>query len=176
MVGVTRGWLRRNEIALIALAVLLPGAAATIISNEWMTANAYLPHGAIEVAEGDLAELYGTTFGPAKLRAATADELESALLEPPAGSRAVVVEFTIVNGDTAVLCSVRLREVEGAHREWKPVGSDAACAYDVVGPFEGSVLFLVPDDADGPFWADVDVSDMEDEPAMFPPFLRFSLD
>jgi len=172
-----RGWLRRNALALGALAVVLPIAATTIGSNEWATANAYLPFAPIDVAEGDSVELYDTEFGPARLREPTASE-EIAAAEAPAGARAVVLEFDVGAGDAALSCSVTLREAEGERRAWLPTGSRSACPYDDESslPFTASAAFLLPSDASGPFIADVEVSNMGGEPVPLPPFIRFAID
>jgi len=164
-------WLRRNAAALGALAVLLPTATFVIGAQEWVTAEGYLPFSAIEVPAGDTTDYAGTTYGPATVRHATpADELDV-----PAGAMGLVLEFDIAPGDEAQLCSVTLREAEGEQREWLATGNRAPCTSDATEPYEGSLAFVVPEDA-GPFTADVEVSRLESAPTMFPPFIRFLLD
>lgn len=167
-------WLRRNRAALPALAGLSILGAAVIGGNEWYTASRDDPLVPIEVAPGDRVEHADTMWGPARLREATpADELSV-----PAGARAVVLEFTTVQGDEAIGCSVMLREPGGRHRSWNPASSwiGGACDREAAGPYEGSAAFILPDDVTTPLYADITVVRYEHEFVEFPPFIRFVIE
>lgn len=164
-------WLRRNVISLAVLAVLLQVAIVVIGGNEWLTAKRNLEFLPIHVASGGRVEYAQSTFGPAVLRAPTADDD----LDVPSGARGVVVHFDVVPGDEALLCSVVLRETGGSRRQWDPAGLVSPCQSEPTGPYSADVPFLLPSDAKGPFVADVSVSELERKPRFLPPFIRFSV-
>lgn len=147
-------WWRRQRIPLLALA----GAIALVIGvNVWLEV---LPHikepKATPVADGAVS-LGGNTL---ELGRVTPDEFAA-----PAGTRPLSIRLYASSEADAEYCGTfTLREATG-ERVWRPAGrevdvergdAESSCregmdAYDIL------TVFLLPADADGPFWLDVPV-------------------
>lgn len=154
---VPHGWWRRNAIALVALAVLLPATAGAIAGQEFRTYYEGRHWQPTVVAEGGTIELGGATAGLATLTAVPA----SAGVEVPEGGLALAAQLTVVPGDEPVSCA-RPRLVEaGTDRTWEsdyaPLGwqGEALC-FEATAPVLINVPFVVPADA-GPFLVELEI-------------------
>ena len=156
-------WWRRNLVALIALAVLLPATAATIGWQEWYQ---YFGFGArasaaVEVTDGDTAELAGATWGP--IRGGEITDVSG--LDVPDGTRLIAAGIPVDASIEGIGCDSPTLVEASTGREWRPVRSEIGLQYDPdeperclsedAGEYELIVPFVVPDDAEGPFWVDV---------------------
>ncbi|MFT4260412.1 hypothetical protein [Microbacterium sp.] len=152
-------WWRRNRLALIVIVVLAPVTAAGILWQGW---NQYYGFGArpfapIAVAEGDSAELAGATWGPVH-----SAEVEPEGFDVPSGARLIGVAVPVAPDGDPVSC-VRPRLIEqSTGLEWESAALEIGhlpsteepdiCALDTADPYELIVPFVVPADAEGPFW------------------------
>ena len=167
----TGGWWRRNALALVAVAVLLPVTGAVIAGNEWWAWNQARPVFATTAQPGDDIVFAGATWGPATA-AITSPGPDD---EVPSGTRLVVVEVPVAPDGEGIGClRPTLRELSGEGRQWNDATSyvewdyelDTSCDSESTGPFALSLPFLIPDDAEGPFGIDIQVGDQ------LPGFLR----
>lgn len=168
----TRGWWRRNAIALVAVAVLAPATAAAISVNVWTARNSGRPTQPIAVAAGDAVDYAGLTVGDARAR------FEEGLEGTPNGARVVAVTIEVDPHGAGTLCGgLTLSEVGGAHRQWANLARDlgrpydperiTSCREDAVTPYTLSIDYLVPDDAAGPFSVNLFVTDALPRFALF---------
>jgi len=160
-------WLKRNSIALVAVAVLTPATIAVTFSTEWssfLTGRATQP---IEVAEGRVADFDGTEWRVVhtkRIPASSRDGVDAGL---PAGSDLVLVTVEVNPGnlnaeDESSFCGVRLGEYEGssdtAVRSWgdasfaaidyrNPDGVESGCTPDIVEPYTFIATFVIAEDA-----------------------------
>ena len=163
-------WLRRNALALSAVAVLLPVTAAVVVGNEWWSANSGRDVFPVTVAEGESARFGGISWGPA--RASDAEPGENAELPPR--TKVIAVDIPVDRHGKATTCTVTgLRETSGAQREWQVdtkttdwnyrlqtfCKSESTVESGQSGPFTLSLPFVVPDDIDGPLAVDLVVID-----------------
>jgi len=173
-----RSWWRNNLVALVALAVLLPATAATVGYQEWYQ---YFGFGAravtpVMVPDDESVELVGATWGP--LRGGEVQDLSG--LDVPDGTRLLGVVVPVDASTEGVACETPKLVEQSTGREWRPVrlaigllsSSDEpeTCLSTESGEYEMIVPFVVPDDADGPFWVDVRPYDAGGA------FLRFSFE
>lgn len=174
---VTASWLRRNAMALVATAVLVPATALVIGGSEWWGYYSGRDVFPVTVASGESAEFSGATYGPATITE-TAEDLE---WELPQGTKVLSVEVPVQPGEEPAVCSQpSLRELSGDGRRWTkapfpielPYDDDTwgLCDSERSGTYIIAVPFLVPDDVSGPLAVDLAV---EDE---LPRFLRFVVD
>ncbi|GAB3274049.1 hypothetical protein [Microbacterium lacusdiani] len=166
-------WWRRNGLALGALAALIPAAVIVIGGQEWITYYGYRPISPIEVPEGESVEFAGATFGDARLTDATAELTD----QIPADAKVVVVEIAVRPGAEPPMCDLTLREASGA-RHWERASSPSGpldwdgtdyCPSDSTAPYLIEAPFLLPEDAEGPFVAELVVADE------LPRFLRLEV-
>lgn len=171
-----RGWWRRNAVALVAVAVMLPATAIATGYNEW---NDYYSGGRpvqpITVAAGDEVTFAGAQWGTAQIELADADDPRAAGV--PDDARLVVTTVNVPDG--AECLPPMLHEATGLAREWKEARnaeldwrtSDGATSYCSIDQARHQVEtpFVVPADATGPFWLDLSI------PSELPRFLRFAL-
>lgn len=173
MSGERRGWLERNAIALASLLILIPVGAIVMGGQEWISYYGYRPVAPIEIAPGETTEFGGAVFGPARLSDRSAEWRDSV----PPGAKLLVAEVHVEPGESGPACDVELREADGARRHWdRPSfttldwsGQDF-CFSDVTEPFDLETPFFVPEDADGPFFVEIQVADE------LPRFLRFRVE
>lgn len=168
-----QGWWRRNAVALIALAVLLPATVIATGYNEWNGYFSGRPVLPITVAAGEEEVVSGETWGPAQIELVEDDDPRATGV--PSGARLVVATIEVPVG--AECFAPMLREVDGLEREWNQARrvelnwhtSDGASGYcsaeNVTSRLE--TPFVVPADATGPFELDVSIPDE------LPRFLRF---
>lgn len=154
------GWWRRNRLALIACAVLLPATFGIIGWNEWSTAFAGWRTAAFEAEAGRAVDFGGASWGPATV----AEVAPSAEFDVPQGAELIEVTVPVVPGGEEPSCFPPvLRETGGAQREWKHGGylflgwDDTSCSLMGSEPFELVVPYLIPSDAEGPFVVELEV-------------------
>lgn len=162
-------WLRRNALALIALAVLIPvGVMATGVAA-WTGAKSGSPVQPIEA--GETAEFAGAQWRDPRV----VDETSLHRDAVPPDARLLVAEFTVIPGGTGMGCTITLTEAEGAGRSWESQWNGAGlswpeqpfCDMAATGPYEVRVPYFVPADAAERLHIDVVVADE------LPKFLRF---
>lgn len=146
-------WWRRQRVALTALIV---AAAAVVAVHVWLDV---LPAStgdpsSVEAEDGS-AEIAGQTLS---VESARWGEFEA-----PEGSRTLSIRIESGGGSQATTCGLfTLREAEG-DRVWSNARSvldvpfDAGESYcqEASGPYALLAVFLLPDDADGPFVLEV---------------------
>lgn len=155
------GWWKRNRLALIALAALVPLTAFVFVGDSVRRSRQNSLTEPITVESGHTTNYGGATIGPATARFVTAGG-------SPPGSRVVELTVPIANGTNLYCRTVTLRETTGPKREWQPsslllapVGpsqSDVCRTYEP-GPYELFVWFVVPADA-GSFVVDLYADDL----------------
>jgi hypothetical protein len=146
------GWWRRQRVALAALVV---AAAAVVGVHVWLDV---LPASGgpsmIEAADGT-ADVAGQTL---ELGTARWDEFEA-----PEDSRTLSIRIDAGGGPDSTTCGQpTLAEVEG-ERVWSNARSALEVPYDAgesaclagSGPYVILAVFLLPEDADGPFVLDI---------------------
>jgi hypothetical protein len=156
-------WWRRNRLALVILAVLVPVTAAGVTWNEWHWYFGYgaLPIIPVDVEEDDTAELAGATWGPVR-----GGELKDfSGLDVPDGSTVIAAAIPVDPDAEGVGCDVPVLVEQATGREWRPARSEIGlswsadepgnCVPDTAAPYEMIVPFVVPDDIEGPFWVEV---------------------
>lgn len=162
--AVTGQWWRRNAVALLSVAALLPLTAVVIGGNEWWNASRAEPVFPTTGAAGATVEFGGATWGPARVGTVAAETADDA----PAGTRAIVVEVPVdPHGETLSCSTPLLRETDGEGRRWSTAVTEvdwsydepSSCPSDETAPFTIQVPYLVPDEATGPFGLELTVGD-----------------
>lgn len=171
-------WWRRNRLGLVVSAVLLP---ATVFAVGWENWHLMYDFGArpvdpIIVAEDDSAELVGASFGP--VRSAVIEDLSG--LDVPDGAKVIAAAVPVDPGPKGVSCRRPTLTQQSSGRQWALMRSEIGvpynpdepefCSADELGDYELIAPFVIPEDAEGPFWLDVWP---QDSGGMF---LRFSID
>lgn len=160
----TRSWWRRNTAALIALAVLLPASAWAIGWREWssMYDNGSIRSRPVMPDDDGVVTLDGTFWGPA--RSASLDSSEDPSI--PAGTQVVGVKVPVDNRDRSEpsSCPSPVLVEQSSGRQWSEMSFELG-SYDVESPvscdserydtYELFVPFIIPDDAEGPFWIEI---------------------
>jgi hypothetical protein len=160
---VTRGWWRRNAVALVALVVLVPVAVGVIAANEWSDWGLGHPTKATTVDAGDSTIYGGATIGPA-----SAEFTEDAGI--PSGTRVVHATVLITPADEPISClSPLLRETGGAQRQWDEASFEldrdydpslkTSCDTELRIRYSLTLDDLVPADATGPFALELSTGD-----------------
>ena len=156
-------WWRRNRLALIALAVLVPATALGIGWFEWYQFYGYdaRPFRPVAVDEGGTAELGGATWGPVRAVEVT----DTSGFDVPDGSTLIGVAVPVDADEAGVWCPSPRLVQQQTGREWESVRWEIGlkynpdepekCVSDETAPYELIVPFVVPDDVEGPFWVDV---------------------
>lgn len=171
-----RGWWRRNRLALLVVAVLLPGVALGIPRVEWQIGYSMAAEQTpVEVADKGTLDLHDATWGP--IRSGEIDDLTGLDMPPDTRLLAAAIPVDPADGSKVYCNSPRLVQ-QSTGREWKPVRSEIGIPYvaeerdlcdsTTTEPYQMVVAFVVPDDVSGPFW--VDVTSAEET------FVRFSID
>lgn len=146
-------WWRRQRIPLLALAV---AALAVVGVQVWFTVSPALTRTAqtTQVVESD-AEIAGQTIRMASVRW---DEFDA-----PSGSRTLSVRLGSDGGADAAACGPFVLTEPSSDRSWQESTSILDVPYDdgerscvaESAPYDILTVFLVPDDADGPFFFDI---------------------
>ncbi len=156
-------WWRRNGIALLVLAVLVPVGGIGISQHE-RTALAGSGSDAVTAGPSGSVDVAGITVGPAT---AEFERMDSA----PRGTRVVTVHLPVdTHGDDMSCLSPVLRETDGLQRTWREsaleLGLDSfdaarptSCPADAGRWFTLVTSYLVPADATGPFHVDLTWAD-----------------
>lgn len=144
-----RGWWRRNAVALVAIAVLLPLGAFALDAIKF----GYVRNEPVPLGEGAAYERGDWTIGPAVIR-----PLEVDAAGTPSGTRAVVVSIRVDPGHDPITCNVNVVDPADG-RTWRPAnfadwteedGQWGFCSADPVSPYQLVRPFLLPADLDGP--------------------------
>lgn len=156
-------WWRRNRLALLALLVLLPATVAAVGWQEWYQYFGFgaRPVTAVPVAEDDTAVLADATWGP--VRGGEIDDVSG--LDVPEGTRLIAVAVPVDAHAEGVACETPKLVEQSTGREWRPVRLEIGlsssteepetCLSEQAGSYELIVPFVLPADAEGPFWVDV---------------------
>lgn len=156
-------WWRRNRLALIALAVLIPGTAAGIGWHEWHQFYGFeeRPFQPIVVEPEHTAELVGATWGP--IRGGEIEDISG--FDVPDDATVIAVGIPVAAGTEGVSCAGPILVHQATGREWRTARSEIGllsdsaepelCLKSQKGDYELIVPFVVPDDVEGPFWVDV---------------------
>ncbi|MCS3843070.1 tetratricopeptide repeat protein [Microbacterium sp. AK031] len=171
------GWWRRNTLPRIALAVLAPVTAGVIGWNEWQ--EYFLHRSTTQVApetEDGTVELGGATWGP--IRSQYLGDVEG--LTVPEGAEVVVAVIPVTPGAEPISCPAPTLIEQSSGREWSEgrldlgLSSSSAepttCDSTVTEPYELLMPYIVPKDAEGPFWVNIA------PPAESPKIVQFSID
>jgi len=156
-------WWRRNRLALVALAILVPATAFAVGWQEWRQYFAFdgRPVTPIAVEEGDSKDTAGASWGPVRGGEIT----DVAGLDVPPDTRLIAVAVPADPDTDGLICDTPVLVEQKTGREWRPVRSEIGlesdpteperCMPDQTSPYELVVPFVVPDDVEGPFWVDV---------------------
>lgn len=156
-------WWRRNRLALIALAILVPGTAAGIGWHEWHQYYGFeaRPFQPIVVEEEGTADLAGATWGP--IRGGEIGDTSG--LDVPDDATVIAVGIPVAAGTDGVRCDGPVLVDQTTGREWRTARSEIGllsdsaepefCLKSQTGDYELILPFVVPDDVEGPFWVDV---------------------
>ncbi len=142
-------WLRRNRIALIALAVLLPVTAGVMSWSAWSGYRSNQPTERVPIAGGAV-NYAGAIIGPAE-----PTELDAAAHGLPAGTRLIriVLPVSPAAGERATCQTPELWD-RGGERRWaersdaigaEPLDRVTACTSEE-SPYELVLDYVVPDD------------------------------
>lgn len=173
-------WWRCNRAGLIVLAVLLPVTVAAIGGLPWwedFSSRANVP----ATARGtETVTLDGSAYGPA--RATLVTDTTGLTAAIPANARLIAVSVPVTpDHKTKPQCFSPVLVEQSTGRRWAEMGLALGVPYDPdhstscatasnhQGPLEMITFYLVPQDATGPFWVDVDVIGAR------PEFARFSV-
>lgn len=142
-------WWRRQRVSLIALAV---AAIAVVGVHVWLDVLPAAPNATSAIDAGDdTAEVAGQTF--------TVDSARWDEFEAPDGSRTLSIRIDSGGGAEATTCGLlTLAEAQG-DRVWSnargvldvPFDEGESFCQEASGPYTLLTVFLLPDDADGPF-------------------------
>lgn len=180
------GWWRRNRLALIALAVLVPLATATLVGVAWSRYYLYEPTIPQDPGEDGTVELADTTWGPVRAK----DLTDVGELLAPSDSRVIAVAVPVDPHGESPSCSSPTLVEQSTGRRWEemtdelgvPSSADDESTFCMmpeddengdpgpVVPYEIVVGYIVPEDAAGPFWVEISVVDD------LPSFIRFSVE
>ncbi|WP_435747628.1 hypothetical protein [Microbacterium sp. PMB16] len=156
-------WWRRNRLALIALAVVVPVTAGGVGWHEWHQYFGFggRPFQPVLVEDGDSIEFAGAEWGP--LRGGELDDLSG--FDLPDGTTVVAVGIPVDPDAKGVSCTTPVLVDQETGREWRAARSEIGLLYNseepetcdssTRGEYELIVPFVVPDDVEGPFWVDV---------------------
>ncbi|MFD5226254.1 hypothetical protein ACFWHT_11595 [Microbacterium sp. NPDC058342] len=182
----SRGWWRRNLIALLVLAVVAPALGGYVWWDGWYAAYGHGARPTTPVAPGEngTVTMAGTTFGP--IESGIAVDTEG--FDLPAGTSFHIAtvgvdpqEFVDPGAETPVMvsCASPVLVQQSTGRRWTPLRTELGIPYSseepdscetlAEEPYQLVVGFVVPDDVEGPFWLDVD-------PAGDGSFIRFPID
>lgn len=178
-----RGWWRRNAVALVALAVLVPATFGGAAWWEWKYAypDSGKPLFAVEPGKSGTVDLEGATWGPAKAKVIT----DTSGLDVPEGAQLVLVGVDVdPTGNKAPTCWSPTLVEQSTGRTWETARGEIgltsssdepdSCVPTLEGetaePYQLILPFIVPDEAEGPYWVIVEPLFAESR------FARFSID
>lgn len=174
----TGSWWRRNTAAVVALAVLVPATALAVGWREWHEVYddpSQYTRDVLPDEDGTI-EIDGAVLGPAKADTFT----EADGFELPDGAKVVAVKITVDNADLddPIRCWWPTLVEQSTGREWAQMSNELGLSSDPdvqtecdpspTGPYDIIVPFIVPDDAEGPFWLDIDPDESDGAFARFP--------
>lgn len=173
------GWWRRNAVALGAIAVLTPVTFGAIAWEGWQGYFLYQNSIPVDVAEDDSIDLADTTWGPIRASEITdttgftvpsdARVIAAAIPVDPHGELPGCFAPTLVQQSTGIRWPESRFQLGLLSSSEEP--TSCVTGDDVpTGPYELIVPFIVPDDAEGPFWVEVAPT-----PAV-PSVIRFAID
>ena len=172
------GWWRRNALALGALAVLTPVTFGAIAWEGWWGHYSYENAFPIDVAEDETLELLDTTWGP--IRSSEIEDLSgfsvpsdarlvaAALPVDPHGDPPGCLSPTLVQQSTGIRWAEARSELGLLSTSEEP--TSCVTGDDETYPYELIVPFVIPGDAEGPFWVEVASADA------VPSIIRFWVD
>lgn len=156
-------WWRRNALALVALALLLPATAVAVGWQEWYQ---YFGFGAREttavvVSAEETTDLADAEWGP--VRGGEIEDVSG--LDVPKDTRLIAVAVPVDPGSKGIGCETPTLVEQSTGREWSPVRAEIGlpwsadepetCLSEQAGAYELIVPFVIPEDVEGPFWVDV---------------------
>ncbi len=150
-------WFRRNLVALVAVAVLLPATLAVTFWNDWVgywDQRASVP---TVVELGAEAQYGGAAWEVTDVRTAEPSSEFGRSIGLPADTRFVSVLLEVTPEQSSPGCQFTLREESGRQRTWNtadlspldyyPQGDDSAfCDSERTDPYRIEVYFVVPVD------------------------------
>lgn len=156
------GWWRRNAVALVIVALLLPVTAGIIAVNEWFGFDLAAAPASITAQPGEAVDYAGARIGPA--RADIAEDPAS----PPA-TRVVTATVLVTPGEDAITClDPTLHEIGGTSRQWNEASFEldreydperrAACDPELPIRYSLTLEYIVPRDVTGPFAIELESS------------------
>lgn len=172
------GWWRRNAAALVAVAVLAPLSFAAIAWEGWQDYHLHRSTIPIDVAPDATVEVLETTWGP--IRASEIHDLAG--LDVPSGSIVIVAAIPVAPHDAPPGCTAPTLVQQRTGIRWGQARSELGVGYsadeptacvtidDAEYPYQLIAPFVVPADAEGPFW--VEVAPIGAEPSV----IRFPVD
>ena len=163
-----RGWWRRNAVALGLLLVLLP---ATFLGIGWWQWKYTFPDSgqplwALEPGKPGTVDLQGATWGPVQAKEIT----DTAGLDMPEDAKLILVGVTVTpTGDKAPGCGSPQLVEQRTGRAWESARTELGLLWnkdepencitsfddDKTVPYKLILPFVVPEDATGPYWVDV---------------------
>jgi len=178
-----RGWWRTNAVALCALAVLLPAAVGGTAWWQWKYAypDSGRPLWAVVPDDSGQVELEGALWGP--VRATVISDTSGLTVPENTTLIGVTVQVTPLHDEGPSCLAPQLIE-QSTGRSWQSVRSNLGlmssqeepekCVPTLEGetaqPYQLVLPFVVPQDAQGPFWLDIEPLFAESR------FVRFSID
>ena len=159
----TRGWWRRNAVALAALVLLVPATVGVIAANEWSDWDLGHATKATTVDAGDATTYGGATIGPA-----SAEFTDDAGIPPaPASSTRQSSSLRATSRSAACLRSCAkpaARSDSGTRRPSNWTGTTTpslktSCDSELPIRYSLTLDYLVPEDATGPFALELSTGD-----------------
>lgn len=172
------GWWRSNAVALGALAVLIPVTFGAVVWDGWQDRNLFQNTIPVDVAAGDSLELVDASWGPIR----ASEIADTSGYDMPADARLIAAAIPVdPHGEppyciapTLVQQSTGIRFPESRDALGVPWNSEeptnCVTGEEGVDPYEMIVPFIVPSDAEGPFWVEVAPADA------VPSVIRFSIE
>lgn len=178
-----QSWWRRNALALGLVAVLVPATFGGAAWWEWKYAypDSGMPLWAVEAGASGTVDLAGATWGPVTAKVIT----DTSQLDMPKDARLIGVTVLVTpHGDEGPSCwSPELVE-QSTGRAWQSSRGELGLLWnsdepedcvptldgETAKPYKLVLPYIVPDDAEGPFWVDIDPGTAKSK------FVRFSID
>lgn len=174
----TTGWWRRNTAALIALGVLVPVSAVAIGWEGWQDYHLHRNTIPIDVEAGESVDLLETTWGP--IRASEIADVTG--LDAPSGAKVIAAAIPVDPHGDRPGCTAPTLVQQSTGIRWAQARGELGVGYsadepttcvtleDAEQPYQLIVPFVVPSDAEGPFW--IEVAPLDAEPSV----IRFEVD
>lgn len=179
----TRGWWRRNTLALGAVAVLLPATVGGAAWWGWKHAypDSGMPLWPVTPGVSGTVDLKGATWGPVKAKVIT----DTSGLDMPTGATLIGVTVEVTpHGDKGPNCFAPELVEQSTGRSWQSVRGELGLSWSTdepegcvptlegekAEPYKLVLPYVVPEDAEGPFWVDIDPGQAESK------FVRLPID